>query len=234
MLRTLASCAIAGVLAAVFCGCGNTFDEMTGHPHTPPPPGTRVEDRVSDLSQLSSTSAMPDANSQAAQAAANVVEHPADESDAAQYLEKPGGIRHVGTEKYPGEEVLLNAKALQFASMNGFMLDHLYAAVRQQQEREEIARIRTPVEIKPTVITATLDKSGKLQELVLEQHSGKAIIDQMFLDACKKALWVNNPTREALSPGGVYQFHIEARMESFSSLDGKHWTFKTHLALAML
>jgi hypothetical protein len=145
----------------------------------------------------------------------------------------PGVSRPVGTERTPGTVRLLNAKAAKFGMFSSVMLDRLYAHLSIAEKSEEISRTRLPTELKPVVITAILDKNGKLTELILEQHSGKAIVDQMMLDVCKKGLWYENPPAAALSGDGNYKLTIRMKLENFASSDERHWSFITDLGLGI-
>src|SRR5580704_7332508 len=121
------------------------------------------------------------------------------------YQTEPGISRVVGNEANPGTVRLLNSKAAKFGSFAGVILDRIYARLIEAERTEEISRTKLPTEIKAVVITAVMDKRGKLTELILEQHSGKSKIDQMMLDVCRKSIWYENPPIEALSSDGTYQ-----------------------------
>ena len=121
---------------------------------------------------------------------------------------EPGISRIVGNEANPGTVRLLNDKAAQFGNFSALILDRIYARLIVAERSEEISRTKLPTEIKAVVITAIMDKSGKLTELILEQHSGKARIDQMMLDVCKKSIWYENPPAAALSGDGTYKLTI--------------------------
>ena len=101
------------------------------------------------------------------------------------------------------------------------------------ERSEEISRTKLPTDLRPVVITAIMDKNGKLTELILEQHSGKARIDQMMLDVCKKSIWYENPPVEALSGNGDYRLTIKLKLENFASSDEHHWSFITDLGLGI-
>jgi hypothetical protein len=146
---------------------------------------------------------------------------------------EPGVSRPVGTERTPGTVRLLNAKAAKFGMFSAVILDRLYAHLSIAEKSEEISRTKLPTEIKPVVITAILDKTGKLTELILEQHCGKAIIDQMMLGVCKKGLWYENPPAAALSGDGNYRLTIRLKLENFASSDERHWSFITDLGLGI-
>lgn len=149
------------------------------------------------------------------------------------YGAEPGLSRPTGTDSNPGEERLLNGKAAKFANFSQVLLDRIYAQIRIAEKTEEIARARLPTDLKPVVITAIMDRNGKLTELILEQHSGKARIDQMMLAVCKKAIWYRNPPPEALSGDGNYKLTVQCRLENYGSQDETHWSFITRLGLGI-
>jgi len=146
---------------------------------------------------------------------------------------EPGIERDVGTEKNPCTVRLLNDKAAKFGNFSAVILDRIYARLAVAEKSEEISQTRLPEELKAVVITAILDKSGKLTELILEQHSGKAKIDQMMIDVCKRSIWYENPPVAALSGDGNYKLTIKMKMENFASLDEHHWSFITDLGLGL-
>ncbi len=146
---------------------------------------------------------------------------------------EPGIKRDVGTDRNPGTVRLLNDKAAKFGNFSAVILDRIYARLAVAEKSEEISRTRLPEDLKAVVITAILDKSGKPTELILEQHSGKANIDQMMIDVCKRSIWYENPPVAALSGDGNYKLTIKMKMENFASLDEHHWTFITDLGLGL-
>jgi hypothetical protein len=146
---------------------------------------------------------------------------------------EPGISRQVGTERNPGTVRLLNDKAAKFGNFSAVILDRVYVQLTIAEKTEDISRTKLPTELKPVVITAILDKSGKLTELILEQHSGKAKIDQMMIDVCKKGIWYENPPAAALSGDGNYKLTIRMKLENFASSDERHWNFITNLALGI-
>ncbi|SRR5258708_6757046 len=149
------------------------------------------------------------------------------------YQTEPGISRVVGNDANPGTVRLLNAKAAQFGSFAGVILDRIYARLIEAERTEEISRTRLPTEIKAVVITAIMDKKGKLTELILEQHSGRSNIDQMMLDVCKNSIWYENPPVAALTGDGNYQLTIRLKLENYASSDEKHWSFITDLGLGI-
>jgi hypothetical protein len=146
---------------------------------------------------------------------------------------EPGISRVVGNESNPGTVRLLNAKAAQFGDFSALILDRIYARLIEAERTEEISRTRLPTDIRPVVITAIMNKSGKLTELILEQHSGKAKIDQMILDVCKKSIWYQNPPAAAISSDGTYKLTVKLKMENYASTDEHHWSFITDLGLGI-
>ena len=128
---------------------------------------------------------------------------------------------------------MLNAKAAQFANFSQVILDRIFAQAQLAERAEEISSTKLPPDIKPVVITAIMDKSGKLTELILEQHSGRGRIDQMMIAVCKKAIWYRNPPPEALSGDGNYKITIRCKLTNFASKDEAHWSFFTSLAVGI-
>jgi hypothetical protein len=145
----------------------------------------------------------------------------------------PGISRTVGNDANPGKVRLLNDKAAKFGTFSGVILDHIYAHLIEAERTEEISRTRLPTEIRAVIITAIMDKSGKLTELILEQHSGRANIDQMMLNVCKKSIWYPNPPVDALSDDGTYKLTIKLTLENYASSDEHHWSFHTDLGLGL-
>jgi len=146
---------------------------------------------------------------------------------------EPGISRQVGTDRNPGTVRLLNDKAAKFGNFSAVILERVYARLSIAEKTEDISRTQLPAGLKPVIITAILDKSGKLTELILEQHSGKAKIDQMMLDVCKKSIWYENPPAAALSGEGDYKLTFRLKLENYASVDERHWSFITDLGLGL-
>ena len=183
---------------------------------------------VNDLSTLSAKPVAQISNPHAAYEATN----PTDSFGHA-FQGQPGTERHVGTDAMPAVQELMNLKAAQFAGFSGSLLDQLWGQVRLRESDDDIARLKLPETLQPVVLTATLAPDGKLQEIVIDQRSGKAIIDKLFVDAAKKSIWTNNPPKAASLPNGTYQVRIEGRIENFASKESR-WTFKTYMGIAVL
>ena len=189
---------------------------------------------LSSLNDVNATPVNPFAIDQVpARGEGMLVDHGPVSAGPRTYQTEPGISRVVGNEENPGTVRLLNAKAAKFGSFSGIILDRIYAQLIKAERTEEISRTKLPTEVKAVVITAVLDKRGKLTELILEQHSGKSKIDQMMLDVCRKSIWYENPPVEALSSDGTYQLTIRLKLENYASSDETHWNFITDLGLGL-
>lgn len=227
--KILVCAALSYALASTLAGCSiwNFFDP----PDTEAPGAVSTPNFVNDLSTLSPQPINPIMDPSAAFAATHVYNAPGSEraNEAT-----PGTVRHVGPDQSPGTEKLQNLKAAKFASFSGMLVDRLWQAVYNQERTPEISRLNLPSDLQPVVLTATLDPSGKLKEIVLEQHCGKGIVDRMFIDAAKSALWADNPPRDAAMPDGFYRVRVELKMEPYASMDNNRKFFKTFVGLALL
>ena len=197
-------------------------------------PESGTNHQVNSLSALSAAPIAPLAPS-AVPGRGDALLHPSGANQAAvrTFQETPGLARPVGSDSEPGEERILNAKAAEFGNFSETLLDRIYAQLALLERNEDFSRIRVPTDARPVVLTAIMDKSGKLKEIIVEQHSGKAIIDKLFIDACKRGVWYRNPPVEALSGNGDYRLRIEGKIENFASLDQTHWSFKTSVGIAI-
>jgi hypothetical protein len=148
------------------------------------------------------------------------------------FTDQPGREQFVGKASAPADERLLNAKAAKFAEFSHTLLHQVYIAA-QGLEQGDISTKVLPNDTPAVVITAIMDRDGKLRELIIEQRSGSGVLDHLMVDACKQGLWTRNPPPEAMTDG-EYQIRIEGRLKNFSSTDQKHWEFETHLGLALL
>jgi hypothetical protein len=221
-------CAAMLAVAILFAGCAE-------QPPPPPAPAETPQAKVvTDLSTLSSAPIEPlHPEAVPARGSALLPSNNSNPNAPRAFLAEPGFERAVGTDKDPGVERLLNSKAAKFANFSQVILERIFSQMRLAEKTEEISRIKVPTDIKPVIITAIMDKNGKLTELVVEQHSGKAALDNMMLDVCKKAIWYRNPPPAALSGDGNYKFTVQARLENFATMDGQHWSFITHIGLGI-
>ncbi len=226
-IRELALCLSTGfAIAILVAGCGS------GQP-APQPLAVETPRYLNDLSTLSSEPVTALSHPAAAYAATS-----ADSGNSADsrriFLQAPGTNKYVGTDTNPGTEKLLNPKADQFAVFAGDLADHLFAELRRREMGDDIARVKLPDDLKPVVITATLSKQGKLTELVLEQHSGKTLVDNLFINACKKSLWARNPPPGALADTGVYRIRVEGKLTTWASIGDGRWRYKTWIGIGVL
>jgi hypothetical protein len=221
---------IAGFLAAalIFAGCAQD------KPPEAAPGAAPVPQMVTDLSSVSGATIDP-LGTHAVPKRGEGLLHESNSGDSGPrtFGAEPGLSRSVGTDANPAEVRLLNDKAAKFANFSQVILERIFAQLRIAERTEEIARTKLPTDIKPVVITAIMDKNGKLTELILEQHSGKARIDQMMLSVCKKAIWYRNPPADALAPDGTYHLTVQCRLENYASTDETHWSFVTRLGLGI-
>jgi len=221
---------IAGLLAAALIVTGCAQDK----PPEAAPGAAPVPQMVTDLSSVSGAAIDPLGTHAVPKRGEGLLhESSGDRSSPRTFGEEPGLSRSIGTDANPGEVRLLNDKAAKFANFSRVILERIFGQLRIAEKTEEISRTRLPTDIKPVVITAIMDKSGKLTELILEQHSGKARIDQMMLTVCKKAIWYRNPPPEALAADGTYHLTIQGRLENYASTDETHWSFITRLGLGI-
>ncbi len=224
-------CAISTLLAAIVAafvltaGCSsNTAQEPV--PVVAPTP-------VADLSAISSSSTNVIKRPSAAARAA--LDSGDDSAEGSELTGSGPGLAHkVGPDYNPGMERLLNAKAAQYAGFSRDLLDHLFTAVFKEEQEEQFSRLKISDDVKPVVIIATLDQHGKLTELDVEQHSGKAAIDHMMIQACKKGLWAQRPPDGAATANGTYKVRLETKITNFASMDSTHWTFQTDIGIAVL
>jgi hypothetical protein len=201
----------------------------------PPAPDSGPQPKLlSSLNEVDATPVNPFAIHQVPQRGEGMLlDHGPASAGPRTYQDEPGLSRVVGNESNPGTVRLLNGKAAKFGTFSGVILDRIYARLIEAERTEEISRTRLPTEIKAVVITAVMDKKGKLTELILEQHSGKANIDQMLLDVCRKSIWYENPPVEALSANGTYQLTIRLKLQNYASMDETHWSFTTDLGIGI-
>ncbi len=221
---------IAGFLAAALIVAGCAQDK----PPEAAPGAAPVPQMVTDLSSVSGATIDPLGTHAGPKRGEGLLHESRGASSSLRtFGEQPGLSRSVGTDANPGEVRLLNDKAAKFANFSQVILERIFAQLRIAERTEEISRTRLPTDIKPVVITAIMDKNGKLTELILEEHSGKARIDQMMLSVCKKAIWYRNPPSEALAEDGRYHLTIQGRLENYASTDETHWSFFTRIGLGI-
>jgi len=230
-MKILRQIGAAGLLAAAIAVAGCADQDK---PPEPAPGEVPAAKMVTDLSSVSSAKIDPLGTNAVPRRGEGLLHSEGEDSSSPRtFGEAPGITRQAGTDTNPGEQRLLNAKAAKFANFSQVILDRVFAQLQLAEREEEISSTKLPADIKPVVITAIMDRSGKLTELILEQHSGRARIDQMMIAVCKKAIWYRNPPPEALSGDGNYKLTIQCKLTNYASKDEAHWSFFTSLAVGI-
>jgi hypothetical protein len=221
----------AAIFAAAIFAAGCAADDKP----PPPAPGAGAQPKLlSDLSTVTDAPIDPLGINTVPATGEGIVHESPDVSRGPGTFERDPNISFdAGTEKNPGTERLLNDKAAKFGNFCEVILDRLFARLELAEKTDEISRTKLPTDLKPVIVTAIMDKHGQLQEIILEQHSGKAKIDNLLIDVCKKAIFYENPPPDALSDDGNYKFTIKLRLENFASMDETHWSFKTDISLGL-
>jgi len=150
------------------------------------------------------------------------------------FLENPESPRFAET-LIPHTQVrLLNAKAAEYSGFSNMMITQLLSEMVKQEKVEPIVTLELAEEIKPVAVIAILDDRGQLKELIYQQHSGLAAIDNFVIAACKASLWANNMPKGALSKDGNYRLRIEAQLSKYSANRKGEQTFTTRVGLGIL
>ncbi|HYA36499.1 MAG TPA: hypothetical protein VEF03_12815 [Candidatus Binataceae bacterium] len=234
----LAVSAISTIVAASLFACASSKSAVQPLPEAVARPDNDRPRQIENLSDLSPVNplnpfnkaapAAPPPSPQGGASAQN-----SSGADSNPTIEYSGAIRHVGDDKYPGEVRLMNRKAAQYEGVSARVTDQIFEEMLRLERSSQFSRLKIHSELKPVIVTGTLNKDGKLRELVLEQHSGQAIIDKMVIDACKKGLYLNNPPVAMVTADGDYKIQIEAHFENFAQQE-EMWTFKTYMAIGIL
>jgi len=150
------------------------------------------------------------------------------------FLEDPESPRYADTVLPHAQERLLNAKAAEYPDFASLMLAQLLSEMVKEEKVEPMVTLELSEEVKPVILTAVLNDRGQLKELIYQQHSGLAAIDNFVIAACKQSLWGNNMPKGAMSEDGYYRLRIEAQLSKYSAdREGNH-TFTTRLGLGIL
>jgi hypothetical protein len=148
--------------------------------------------------------------------------------------ETPGTIHYAGRPSTPGKEMLVNSKAQHFPIFCRTLIHQVFVAAQKEERDISFSRERLPREIKPTVISAIMNKDGRLTQLVLEESSTTGTVDQLVLRACKTGLWTNNPPPAALASDGNYRIRVEALITNYNNATkDESWTYSTVLSIAL-
>jgi hypothetical protein len=110
-----------------------------------------------------------------------------------------------------GNLTMLNTKADRFAPfvrrVGTRVFQNLLIYQRQNLEASDIIAAND-------IVTARviLDRSGKLKNLEVEDHSGSMAVDQTLIDALRQAAFDDNPPTSAANANGEYEFVFQAQL----------------------
>jgi hypothetical protein len=135
-------------------------------------------------------------------------------------------------EQVRGGTKLLNDKARQFAKFSDILLTQTIRAV-QELEPDKLEKHRVSDDLKPVVLTAVLDPQGRLNEIVIDQHSGDLRVDHLMIEACKKGIWSRNPPSGARAIDGNYRLRVEGMLFNSSFDRYGEYTYDAELGLAI-
>ena len=242
----------AAMLAAAVAGCSSQAQSNAPAariPSSPPPPAPEAPGSphvITNLTQLSSR----ETDAASLNTAAKVLKSDPSKDESAAvahgmgqdtpstlrrlYLDDPASPRYAET-LIPHTQIrLLNAKAAEYTGFSNMMLTQLLSEMVKEEKQEPIVSLELSEEIRPVTLTAVLDDRGQLKELIYQQHSGLAAIDNFVIAACKASLWGNNMPEGAQSKDGNYRLRIEAQLSKYSADREGNQTFVTRLGLGIL
>lgn len=128
---------------------------------------------------------------------------------------------------------LLNDKARQYAEFSYILLKQTLAAT-DQLEPDKLSNKRVPAGLGPVILTAVMDAQGRLNEIVIEQHSGDLAVDHLFVEGCKKGVWSRNPPIGARAGDGNYRIRIQGSVANLSFDRYGQYSYVTNLGLGIL
>ncbi|HEY2525402.1 MAG TPA: hypothetical protein VGI29_10115 [Candidatus Binataceae bacterium] len=254
----------AAVLAALAAGCSSQASPAAASapstalssasgirsPSSPPAPSLQAAGSpqvITNLSQLSSAETdaaslntaakvlkTDPAKDEAAAAVAHGLGRDSPSTLRRLFLDHPESPRYAET-MIPHTQIrLLDAKAAEFSGFSNMMLTQLLSEMIKEEHQDPMVSLELSEETKPVVLTAILDDKGQLRELIYQQHSGLAAIDNFVVGSCKESLWANNMPTGALSKNGDYRLRIEAQVSKYSADRQGNQTFTTRLGLGIL
>jgi hypothetical protein len=241
----LAVLSAALLATALIAGCSWQNPTTAAPPSLPPAPG--APQVITNLSQLSSS----DTDAAALANAAKVLKADPDQGRKLAapetavgedrpstlrrlFLEDPSSPRFAATGIPHTEERLLNAKAAEHPGFSSQMLAQLISEMIKEEKLPPLVTLELSEQIRPVILTAILDERGQLKELVYQQHSGFATIDNFVIAACKASLWANNMPAGAMYKDGTYRLRIEAQLSKYSTDREGNRTFLTQVGLGIL
>jgi hypothetical protein len=128
---------------------------------------------------------------------------------------------------------LLNDKARQFANFSDLLLQQTLKAA-EQAAPDKLENRRVPSDLKPVILTTVLDPQGRLNEIVIDQHSGDLLVDRWFIEACKKGIWSRNPPPAARASDGNYRLRLEGTVINASFDRYGIYSYETAVGLSIL
>lgn len=242
----------AAMLAAAVAGCSSQADSKaaaarisSSAPASPPEaPGsphvitnlTQLSSRETDAASLNTAAKVlkSDPSKDESAAVAHGVGQDTPSTLRRLYLDDPASPRYAETMLPHTQIRLLNAKAAEYTGFSNMMLTQLLSEMVKEEKQEPIVSLELSEEIRPVTLTAVLDDRGQLKELIYQQHSGLAAIDNFVIAACKASLWGNNMPEGAQSKDGNYRLRIEAQLSKYSADREGNQTFVTRLGLGIL
>ncbi len=162
---------------------------------------------------------------------------PGDQTPAALrrlFLNNPEASRYSDAPLPHTQDRLLNAKAAQYSGFSSQMLSQLLKEIVKLEGQPPIDTMVLPDDLKPVIVTAVLNHKGQLRELIFQQHSGVATVDNLVIKACKESLWAGSAPEEALAEDGNYRLRIEAELSNYSADRWGKQEFITRLGLGIL
>jgi len=246
-LSAAAALGAAIVATVIALGCSSQAPTTAARLSPPPPPAAPGSPQViTNLSQLSSG----DTDTASLSNAAKVLKANPSRDEAAEvahgmgqdtpstlrrlFMEDPDSPRYAETVIPHTQVRLLNAKAAEYSGFSNMMITQLLSEMVKEEKVEPMVTLELSEEISPVILTAILDDKGQLKELIYQQHSGLAAIDNFVIAACKASLWANNMPKGALSGDGKYRLRIEAQLSKYSNDRAGNQTFVTRVGLGIM
>jgi hypothetical protein len=214
MIRILASSLLAVSLCAA--GCGLHHEESSGPP-------TRVTFETEPDAAPTPTTAAPTDSNAAVQA--NIDRYFGSHTEGTDYGPK--------ARRGPGDASLGNDKARRFGDFS-YVLARRTLEAAQDLEPEKLAQRKMRDDLNQVVLTAVMDHVGRLNEIIIDQHSGDQAVDQLFIAACKKSLWSRNPPLGARAADDSYRLRIAGKVTNYTFDRYGKYTYETQVELSLM
>lgn len=234
----------AAAFMIAFAGCVNPPPPSDANPSAALPlPASQAPDRpevVTDLSTLSK------ADTYAPPAAIMLRATPAPKSPGASRNQDAAGriaasapetAYQQGASSVPagakGQSRLLNTKAQKYAEFSYVLLNRTLKAA-ELDAPGRLSQRRVPDDLKTTVLTAVMDSQGRLNEIIINQHSGDLAVDKLFIEACKKGIWSRNPPLGAQDSDGNYRVQVQGTIFNVSFDRYGAYSYETDIGIGLL